>query len=89
MIKERAADQLALRQREDQLAGRDTPPTGLDRPRAPLPTKFTIDFYDQPETRLKIADHRQAAVAGQRRIVRPHHDPSAAPGIVHPYAPPG
>jgi hypothetical protein len=44
MIKERAADQLALRQREDQLAGRDTPPTGLDRPRAPLPTKFTIDF---------------------------------------------
>jgi hypothetical protein len=89
MIKERAADQLALRQAENQLARRDSTPPGLDRPRAPLPTKLTIDLCDQPQTRLKIADHHQPAMPRQRRIVRPHHDPSAAPGIVHPYAPPG
>jgi len=52
VIEERTADQLALRQTDHQLAGRGTPPANLHRPRAPLPSKLTIDPGDQPQPRL-------------------------------------
>ncbi|MGO9971932.1 MAG: IS3 family transposase [Solirubrobacteraceae bacterium] len=79
MVKERAADQLALREAHNQLPRRHPAPADLDRPRAALPRKLRVDRGDQPETAFQIPDHRQPAMPGQRPVVRPHHDPSALP----------
>jgi len=49
VIEERAADQLALRETDDQLARRGAAAARLDRPRAPLQGQLTVD-QPQKET---------------------------------------
>jgi len=84
VIEERATNELALRQADQQPTRRDTPPTRLDRPCPPLTGDLAVDQLQQPEPLGEITDHHQPAMSGQRRIIRPDLDPSETPGTVHP-----
>jgi hypothetical protein len=89
MIKERATDELALRQTDHQLTGRGAPATNLHRPGAALPRELGVDHLDQVQLLSEIADHHQPAMPRQPRIIGPNLDPSDTPEIVHPHAPSG
>ena len=92
MIEERAADQLALREADDQLARRGAAATRLDRPRAPFQGQLAVDQPDQIQLARQIADDRQPSMRCQRPIISPNEQPSGASVTVthaHPLGAPG
>ena len=89
VVKERAADQLALSHRDHQLAGREAAAADLHRPGAPLHGQLGVDQPRQPEPVRQLARDRQPGVGGERRIIRADDQPSGASGTVNANHPPG
>lgn len=76
MLEERPADQLALNQQDDQLTGRQATAADLDRPRAALERKLTIDQPGYIEPAGQLAADRQPAYgvrpgSSARTMIRP------------------
>jgi hypothetical protein len=83
VIKKRPADQLAFRQRDDQLARRQAAAADLDRPRTALENKLRVDQLRQPDPPRQLAADRQPRLRRQAGIVGAHHDPSGSPVTVN------
>jgi hypothetical protein len=74
LVEALAADQLRLRQRDDQLAARHATAAALDRHRAPLAGKLAVDQLDQPRPARQLAhahqprERRQPLIVGAKTI---------------------
>ncbi len=82
VVKALAADQLGLRERQQQLATRHPARTDFDRRSAALPGKLPVDQPDKPQRSRERPDHRESSERGEALIIGAKGDPSDPFGTV-------